>query len=51
MVARPKSMIRAFPNVSTMTFDCGYGLRESGCAGAGNYTHPFEVSVGHPTPV
>jgi len=50
MVARPKSVIRAFPNLSTITFDCGCH-RKSGCAEVGDYAHPFEISVNHPARV
>ena len=44
MVARPKSVIRAFPDSSTMIFDYGY-LRQSGCAEASNHAYPFKISV------
>ena len=48
MVARPKSVIRGFPKLSTIMFDYDY-LHQSGYTGASDHTYPFEVSMNHPT--
>ena len=49
ITARPKSMIRAFPDSSTMMFDCDR-LRQSGYSRiTTDHTHPFEISVNHST--